>query len=278
MGNMRPFSLLGKTSVYETQLYPEINLKNFQYRWSPKETDLVCWYDASDASTITSSSNIISQVDDKSGNGFHLNVLTSSKTGPKTGIQTLNGLNVFTWDTVGQVLENNSFSYNQNSNGLYFAIIFKCITDNAQDFVLAGTEVNTPGNRMALRRNANINSLQIIGGSGTGSNTILGSPRDSAPEGEDFLVVSKFNGSNSHIRIDGELAKSGNIGTNAFSSLNIGANETESSPIKRYIAEVVFFTESSDEEKVEGYMAHKWGTASNLPESHSYKYYPRYFI
>jgi hypothetical protein len=278
MGNMRPFSLLSKTSVYETQLYPEINLKNFQYRWSPKETDLVCWYDASDVSTITSSSNIISQVDDKSGNGFHLNVLTSNKTGPKTGIQTLNGLNVFTWDTVGQVLENNSFSYNQNSNGLYFAIIFKCITDNAQDFVLAGTEVNTPGNRMALRRNANVNSLQIIGGSGTGSNTVLGSSPGSAPEGEDFLVVSKFNGSNSHIRIDGELAKSGNIGTNAFSSLNIGANETESSPIKGYIAEVVFFTESSDEEKVEGYMAHKWGTASNLPESHSYKYYPRYFI
>lgn len=278
MGNMRPFSLLGKTSVYKTQLYPEINLKNFQYRWSPKETDLVSWYDASDTSTITASSNIISQVDDKSGNGFHLNVLTANRTGPKTGIETLNSLNVFTWDTIGQVLENDSFSYDQNSNGLYFAIIFKCIIDNAQDFVLAGTESVTAGNRMAVRRNGNVNSLQAIGGSGTGSNIILGSSPGSVPEGQDFLVVSKFNGSNSHIRIDGELVKSGNIGTNVFSSLNIGSNESEASPIKGYIAEVIFFTESSDEEKIEGYMAHKWGTASNLAESHPYKYYSRYFI
>lgn len=275
---MRPFSLLGKTSVYKTQLYPEINLKNFQYRWSPKETDLVSWYDASDTSTITASSNIISQVDDKSGNGFHLNVLTANRTGPKTGIETLNSLNVFTWDTIGQVLENDSFSYDQNSNGLYFAIIFKCIIDNAQDFVLAGTESVTAGNRMAVRRNGNVNSLQAIGGSGTGSNIILGSSPGSVPEGQDFLVVSKFNGSNSHIRIDGELVKSGNIGTNVFSSLNIGSNESEASPIKGYIAEVIFFTESSDEEKIEGYMAHKWGTASNLAESHPYKYYSRYFI
>lgn len=240
--------------------------------WTPAfPANTLAWYDASDTSTITSSSNIISQVDDKSDNNFNLNVLTANKTGPKTGIQTLNGLNVFTWDTVGQVLENNSFSYNQNSNGLYFAIIFKCITDNAQDFILAGTESNTVGDRMALRRNHNVNSLQIIGGSGTGSNIVLGSSPGSAPEGEDFLVVSKFNGSNSHIRIDGDLVKSGNIGTNAFSSLNIGTNESESSPIKGYIAEVVFFTESSDEEKIEGYLAHKWQLQEGLPSSHPYK-------
>lgn len=278
MGKISSFKLVGKTSAYKTKLYPNIELKNFQYRWSPKETDLVSWYDASDTSTITASSNIISQVDDKSGNGFHLNVLTANRTGPKTGIETLNSLNVFTWDTVGQVLENDSFSYDQNSNGLYFAIIFKCIIDNAQDFVLAGTESVTAGNRMAVRRNGNVNSLQTIGGSGTGSNIILGSSPGSVPEGQDFLVVSKFNGSNSHIRIDGELVKSGNIGTNVFSSLNIGSNESEANPIKGYIAEVIFFTESSDEEKIEGYMAHKWGTASNLAESHPYKHYPRYFI
>lgn len=240
--------------------------------WTPASpANTLAWYDASDSSTITASSNIISQVDDKSGNNFNLNVLTGGKTGPKTGIQTLNDLNVFTWDTVGQVLENNSFSYDQNSNGLYFAIIFKCIIDNTQDFVLAGTESTSAGNRMAVRRNGTINSIQIIGGSGTGSNIVLGSSPGSVPEGQDFLVASKFNGANSHIRIDGELLKSGNIGTNAFSSLNIGANEAESSPIKGYIAEIVFSTGSSDEEEVEGYLAHKWGLESKLPSSHPYK-------
>ena len=272
MGKISSFKLVGKTSAYKTKLYPNIELKNFQYRWSPKETDLVSWYDASDIFTITESAGIVSQVDDKSGNGFHLNVLTAGKTGPKTGVQTLNGLNVFTWDTVGQVLENNSFSYDQNSNGLYFAIIFKCIVDNARDFILAGTNLDTSGNRMAIRRSGNFNSLQIIGGSGTGSDIVLGTSPGSALEGEDLLIVSKFNGSNSHIRINGEFTKSGNIGTNAFSSLNIGANELANNPIKGYIAEIVFFTESSDEEKIEGYMAHKWGTSSKLPQGHPYKF------
>jgi len=242
--------------------------------WTPAFVNTVAWYDAADALTITSSSNIISQVDDKSGNGFHLNVLTSNKTGPKTGIDTLNGLNVFTWDTIGQVLENNSFSYDQNSNGLYFAVIFKCILDNGQDFILAGTEINTPGDRMALRRNSVVNSLQVIGGSGGTSNIVLGSSPGSAPEGEDFLVTVKFNGSNSHIRINGELLNSGNIGTNLFSTLNIGTNETESSPIIGYMAEIIFFTNPGDELKIEGYLAHKWGLTGNLPSNHPYKTAP----
>ena len=247
--------------------------------WTPAyPTETLAWYDASDSSTITASSNIISQVDDKSGNNFNLSILTPSKTGPKTGIETLNGLNVFTWDTVGQVLENNSFSYDQNSNGLYFAIIFKCIIDGTQDFVLAGTELNTPGNRMAVRRNGNVNSVQIIGGSGTGANKVLGSSPGSVPEGQDFLIASKFNGSNSHIRINGGLARSGDIGTNTFSSLNIGSNESETSPIKGYIAEVIFFTGSSDEEKTEGYLAHKWDLVPLLPSSHPYKKDPPFIF
>jgi hypothetical protein len=260
-------------SLYVRSASGNTKTREFNFTpWVPIMSSLIAWYDASDISTITESAGIVSQVDDKSGNGFHLNVLTAGKTGPKTGIETLNGLNVFTWDTIGQVLENDSFSYDQNSNGLYFAIIFKCIIDNTQDFVLAGTENSAPGNRMAVRRNGNVNSLQIIGGSGTGSNIPLSSSPGSIPEGQDFLIVSKFNGSNSHIRIDGELVKSGNIGTNAFLSLNIGSNESETSPINGYIAEVVFFTESSDEEKIEGYMAHKWGASSKLPQGHPYKF------
>ena len=278
MGDISSFRLIGKTSAYQTKFYPNTELKNFQNRWTPEEASTFAWYDASDISTITESAGIVSQVDDKSDNGFHLNVLTANKVGPKTGVETLNNLNVLTWDLPAQVLENNSFAYDQNSNGLYLAVIFKCNINNQQDFIIAGTENSGPGNRMSVRRNGNLNSIQILGGSGTGSNNSLGTPQNTANEGEDLLLVVKFNGSNSTIRIDGEIENSGNIGTNPFSSLNVGANESEVQSINGYIAELVFFEDSSVQEKMEGYLAHKWGTSNNLPVSHPYKYQPRYFI
>jgi hypothetical protein len=60
-------------------------------------TSLVAWYDMSDASTITSSSGAVSQVDDKSGQGNHV-TQTSSDHKPTTGTVTLNGLNVLAFD------------------------------------------------------------------------------------------------------------------------------------------------------------------------------------
>lgn len=240
--------------------------------WTPNRfLNLVSWYDASDLSSITESSNVVSQVNDKSGNGFHLNVLTSAKTGPKTGIQTLNSLNVFSYDTSGQILENNSFSYDQNSDGLCMSVILKCDVDTEQDFVIAGTENTAPGTRMALRRISPNDSLQVLGGSNTGGNIALGSGANTAPEGQDLLITIKFNGANSTIRINGTELASGNIGTNPFASLNIGGNESESSTLKGYMAEIIFFKDLNKQNESEGYLAHKWGLTENLPSDHPYK-------
>jgi hypothetical protein len=60
-------------------------------------TSLVAWYDMSDASTITSSSGAVSQVDDKSGQGNHVTQATAANK-PTTGTVTLNGLNVLAFD------------------------------------------------------------------------------------------------------------------------------------------------------------------------------------
>lgn len=63
-----------------------------QPTFSPLDiSGLRCWYDASDASTVTDSAGVV-QWADKSGLGHHLNVVGSAK--PTTGASTLNGLNV----------------------------------------------------------------------------------------------------------------------------------------------------------------------------------------
>lgn len=250
---------------------PNSNVKIDVKPWTPSDTSTVLWYDASDLSTITSSSNVISQVDDKSGNDTHLNVITGGKFGPKTGTRSLNGMNVFSWDSVDQILENDSFFHDQANTALFVAILFKADPDGNQDFLLAGTESAAAGRRMSIRRLHNTNRIQIIGGSNTGSNIILSSNSNTSPEGEDTILIVKMNSTASTIRINGEFKKSGNIGTNPLDSLNIGGNALESSNINGYIAEIVSFTDLSQQLIVEGYLAHKWGLQSKLPSSHLYK-------
>ena len=62
---------------------------------TPPETDLELWLDASDLSTITESGGIVSQWDDKSGKGNH----TVSVSSPSTGLETLNGRNVISFNS-----------------------------------------------------------------------------------------------------------------------------------------------------------------------------------
>ena len=52
------------------------------------------WLDASDISSITHSSNAVSQWNDKSGNNYHATVNSSE---PTTGSLSINGKNVLTW-------------------------------------------------------------------------------------------------------------------------------------------------------------------------------------
>lgn len=250
---------------------PNSNVKIDVKPWTPSETSTVLWYDASDLSTITSSSNVISQVDDKSGNDIHLNVITADKFGPKTGTRSLNGMNVFSWDSADQILENNSFFHDQANTALFVAIVFKADLDGNQDFLLAGTESVVPGERMSIRRLHSGDRMQILGGSNTGSNIALTSNSNTAQEGQDTILLVKMNSSTSTIRINGKLEKSGNIGTNVLDSLNIGGNARESSNINGYIAEIISFTNSSQQLIVEGYLAHKWALQSKLPSSHLYK-------
>lgn len=250
---------------------PNSNVKIDARPWTPSEISTKFWYDAADLSTITSSSNVISQVDDKSGNDIHLNVITGGKIGPKTGIASLNGLNVFCWDTSDQILENNIFFHDQANTALFMAILFKADLDGNQDFLLAGTESVAAGKRMSIRRLHTGDRMQILGGSNTGSNIALTSNSNTAQEGQDTILLVKMNSSTSTISINGELKKSGNIGTNVLDSLNIGGNARESSNINGYIAEIISFVSSSEQLIVEGYLAHKWALQTKLPDSHPYK-------
>jgi hypothetical protein len=83
----------------------------------PIRTGLYSWYDASVASSITSSANKVSQWNDLSGNGLHLTQGTGAFQ-PSTGTTTQNGRNVIAFDSSN--LGSTSHSFTANSLTVFY--------------------------------------------------------------------------------------------------------------------------------------------------------------
>jgi hypothetical protein len=64
--------------------------------WTPAQSSLALWLDASDASTISATGGLVDQWRDKSGNGRNFTGTTTTR--PTTGASTQNGLNVLDFD------------------------------------------------------------------------------------------------------------------------------------------------------------------------------------
>lgn len=240
----------------------------WQSTWTPSQIPTLFWYDASDTSTITATGNIISQVNDKSGNGYNLTV-KGGQTGPSTGTRTLNGLNVIEYDGVAGCLENFSFAYNQFASPLNIALVVQADTSGSglQYFLLAGTPSTTNSQRQSIRRTTT-DGWQIIGGNGSTYNTISCGP---SPGGAPQIVLPTFNGANTKWRTNGTQTGSGNCLTNAFSIFTLGHNEGENFDWDGFYAEIIAFSDNTKQQIVEGYLAWKWGLQGNLPVGHPYK-------
>lgn len=114
------------------------------------DLELYAHYDFSDPTTVTQSSGFVDALSDKSGNGFH-----TSQTGgarPKIGVETLNGLDVGTWDanyqlsvTAGVV----GTEWNILSDGTSYICmaVFKCTPDSGNAHYICGNNAGTSNGR-----------------------------------------------------------------------------------------------------------------------------------
>ena len=228
--------------------------------WSPADIATVFWYDPSDASTITLSGSNVTSVTDKSGNNYTLTPEVGLNP-PLIGTRFLNGMNVLEW-TGDNCLENTSFAYNQSATPLNFAFIVYHDTIGVQEFYFSGTQT-TSDPRIFARRLADGRYDVAAPTRITTSYTIT----DNQPT----LILNQMNATNSLVRINGDQKVSGNIGVNAFQILALGHNENEASDLNGYFAEIIGFVDNSQQERVEGYLAWKWGLVANLPAGHPYK-------
>jgi hypothetical protein len=237
--------------------------------WTPGDIDTSGWYDADDASTITESGGLVSQWDDKSGNNNHVTQGSASNQ-PTTGTRTINSLNALDFDG-DQISTNNSVMSGNPDITIATVIIYDRNVGAAADrAVQLG---NGSGATVAITGGAAGYSFRFDNGSAVYGATSLATPIIQVgvrAAGSDYQSSQMFINGTESSRTSG----SGDTNTpNIGAGLSLGSGLNGNNKIDGVIGETIIVEDSTlaTRQKIEGYLAWKWGLVANLDPGHPYK-------
>jgi len=239
--------------------------------WSPAEITTALWLDAADASTITESGGAVSQWNDKSGNSRNATQATSSSR-PTLTTAAQNSRNVITFDGTADFMEFSGITLDNNNTFVFSVYNRTAANTNSIDVgsITANTSAPERGyGNLWFTDNVLYSILRStnIGVHGTAS-TATGVTLNSLAR----------NGTGTQAWRNGTV-----LGTRqaAASAANPVLNQIgrQNSPtgfyyLTGFIAEIIigrFDISDATRQKIEGYLAHKWGLTANLPAGHPYK-------
>lgn len=280
---------LGATEVYSSSVP----------LWTPADlgADLKLWLDAEDTATITLNGSNVSQWDDKSGNNFHFANATAS--GQPAYLATgLNGKPSLRTDGADTLFYEASL-LGQNVSGLTAAIVGvhplgAVFNLNAADFyisnslALTGTRFNlciSPTGQTANRYSVagrRLDADTYAGAvSSTSAVTNAGNPWIRIGQRAYSAGVANHwtNGTQDMTNQLVGAQGAGNTSNTTALRSNLFTNNTAtgSSPADSQLSEIVVTHSTmttTDRQKLEGYLAWKWGLEDDLPVDHPYKSAP----
>ena len=263
--------------------------------WTPAELTTLAWIDFSDASTITTGSvSRITAITDKTENGL---VFSGANTAARPTIgATQNGLTTARF-AGAQLLESNwvtewNFLHNGTKHSIF--AVFMSDTNNVTQLLFDNRSVVTgnPGAMYRLEGAAAPAAIRHASGRNAGgayycintSGSVLTSGYNITGAIADLANATASARSTMHI--NGGAAINNNEWTTAITTANatqpmyVGARNVPNGPdtyLTGNIGELLFIDgmlSTADRQRVEGYLAHKWGLTANLPSDHPYKYNP----
>lgn len=248
--------------------------------WQPNGTDLPSlygWYDLSLSSTIFKDDGVtlaangedIYRVNSRVGDR-PIKQTGANKPTRRTAVQ--NGLSVAEFagtDFMGYTGAANVFN---NFTGI---IVLKTIASTGDDYFYWCGNIDTPGAGRAIGHVESVSATKIVSNS---YGVYAASAQDYDIGTAYHLVGNTFTYNSSAVKFfyDGtqaNLTLNGNTAV-SFGHVGIGGYSTLYHHTNMYCCEAIFFTSvlaDADIRKVEGYLAHKWGLAGNLPANHPYK-------
>lgn len=239
----------------------------------PLALNAVLWLDASDATTISATNNLISEWRDKSGLNRHASN-TQAATQPAYALNSLNGLNTITLSLDEMSIPNMLLT---GTGWDVFAVA--SMVAGAQQWARlvsmrqqgTSADFNNGGSWFPIGRLSFNNSIH--------SQHISGTPGVDITLGAVYIMQASLTNTSLNLYFDGVLraTKSGVGSLNTTEGMRIGRsfNNVDNMP-ERWsgtLAEIVITPQLStaDRQQMEGYLANKWGLTASLPAGHPYK-------
>ena len=240
--------------------------------WTPAQISTSLWLDASDASTITLNATTVSQWNDKSGNGRNVSQANSALQ-PFYTLNGLNGLNIADFDGADDVLNGLAVSnfVTNNSYSAFVVGLARTIATNDENGYFNEAFYGDAGGYMAMY----LRSSNLIGAyNWDGANKVA---TNAYTPNTVVIGYSELSSGSIRIRTNGgsETATVSSNTANLTFAIQIGRNfNSNTFCLDGKIAEVIFTNaalSTTNRQLIEGYLAHKWGLASSLPNDHPYK-------
>lgn len=216
--------------------------------FTPASLNPELWLDASDKTTITEVSNAVSQWNDKSSNARNMTQATGTRQ-PTTNTNTLNGLNVISFDGTSDYMDSPALSL---SGRQYYLIV--AVTNSNRRITYVSNQT-TIGEATVV---TNASTFRWVG---YRYNTNMISTTTPADANTPYVISCDFNGSSSSMRVNGVQVVSGSVGTADLSGFRIGANPAPSF-LAGLLAEVVIVSGFLSAQQIadwERYASLKWG-------------------
>ncbi len=266
--------LMGNHGLYR-------NGATFGQLWTPAQLTTALWLDAADASTITLNGSTVSQWRDKSSNNRHADQTTAAIQ-PAYTTAGLNGLNTVSpnGSTTYLTFADKDFARNMNAIS-YFAIIRRT-SGSATDgniigwsagssiFARANLYIGSGGLRPGGRR-LDANPFQSMGLNYTVANTSLVAAIFDYANAQ---LYCGLNGQTNYTARFNGFQTEGSTSNTASVFAGIGWDGYPGNWFGGDIGEIVAFQSVlslPDRQKLEGYLAWKWGLTANLPANHPFK-------
>jgi len=238
--------------------------------WNPSMIQTALWLDAADASTITESGGAVSQWDDKSGNNYHVSQATAAN---QPAVSTDAGNASLLFDGTSDYLRHNVsgtitypssiFLVCRNTDTANAGHVFTVNDSSEFDSYYTLTQRDNSGQKLFYQSRIGLNAPSII-------------------------VASSFNTeiieAVSNASDDNELFSNGtSVGTDtntwparSYDNITVGRLRYQSSAqyFIGHVHEIIWIRQSlnlATRQRIEGYLAHKWGLTANLPAGHPYK-------
>ena len=224
--------------------------------WTPALISTELWLDALDASTITESGGLVSQWDDNSGNGKHATQADGT-------LQPLYQTGEIIFNGINNRLET---SLTQLTTGAIFMLLFPISKGTSKNNVPIGATVSFNSGGL-------FSTIQVFA-TGLPANIIYYTTQLST----DNKFYNGTNVSPSTFQKSIYMHQFSDVTTNSLPySIGSRTSVLNNENYNGSMYEVIILSSVPDallRQKIEGYLAWKWGTVADLPADHPYKHSP----